>query len=432
MREKEKAHIRRLKKGMGAVLGLCLAAALFGGGFSGRAAVVSAEGEKKAEEAEDAGFGGPLYARSAVLMDGDSGRVLYGKEEDVPRPMASTTKIMTCILALEHKKGDMETAEVSEYAAGQPKVHLGVKKGEQYYLKDLLYSLMLESHNDSAVVVAEHVGGSVQGFAELMNEKAEELGLGATYFITPNGLDAADDQGIHSTTAKELALIMRYCIMESEKREEFLQITQTKSHSFGDVSGSRSFSCNNHNAFLSMMEGALSGKTGFTGDAGYCYVGALRRDGRTFIVALLACGWPNNKNYKWADTRALMEYGLENYSYRDLWEEQKFQDIPVEEGVPDGGRLGGSSTVGVRIQDAPEEWKYLVRKDERPERSVTCRENVTAPVKEGADLGEIVLSLEGETIGKWKLVTAGTVEKRDFQWCMGQIIEEYIKINQEK
>ena len=181
-----------------------------------------------------------------------------------------------------------------------------------------------------------------------------------------------------------------------------------------------------------MMEGALSGKTGFTGDAGYCYVGALRRDGRTFIVALLACGWPNNKNYKWADTRALMEYGLENYSYRDLWEEQMFRNIPVVEGVPDGGRLGGSSTVGVRIKDAPEEWNYLVREDEQPELSVTCREKVRAPVREGEAVGEIVLSLEGETIGKWELVTSAAVEKRDFQWCMQQIIKEYIKINQEK
>ncbi len=432
MREKEKARIRRLIKKMGAVISFCLAAAVFGGGFGRQAAIAYAEGEKKAEEPEDAGFKGQLYARSAVLIDGDSGRVLYGKEEDAPRPMASTTKIMTCILALEHMKGDKETAEVSEYAAGQPKVHLGVKMGEQYYLKDLLYSLMLESHNDSAVVIAEHVGGSVQGFAGLMNEKAAELGLGATYFITPNGLDASDDQGIHSTTAKELALIMRYCIMESEKREEFLQITQAKSHSFGDVSGSRSFSCNNHNAFLSMMEGALSGKTGFTADAGYCYVGALRRDGRTFIVALLACGWPNNKNYKWADTRALMEYGLENYSYRDLWEEQRFQNIPVKEGIPDGGRLSGSSTVGVMIKDAPKEWNYLVRKDEKTKLSVTCGEKVKAPVRAGETVGEIVISLEGETIGKWKLITSASVGKRDFQWCMKRIIQEYVKINQEK
>lgn len=472
MKKKEKANIRRFMRKIRGLISVCLAVVLFTccsdrqaassvyakeeqaehakvtGAEKEEASYIKSAGTKKtetdytkpeaietsqeAEAEEDAGFQGQLYARSAVLMDGDSGRVLYGKEADVPRPMASTTKIMTCIIALEHMQGDTELAEVSEYAAGQPKVHLGVRKEEQYYLKDLLYSLMLESHNDSAVVIAEHVGGSVEGFAKLMNEKAKELGCESTYFISPNGLDAADDMGIHSTTAKELARIMRYCIRESEKHEEFLQITGTKSHSFQDVSGSRNFTCNNHNAFLSMMEGALSGKTGFTGDAGYCYVGALERDGRVFIVALLACGWPNNKNYKWSDTRALMEYGLENYSYRNLWEERTFPDIPVEGGVPDMGSLSGASTVGVRIEDAPEEWNYLVRADERVRLSVKCEEQMTAPVKKGGVIGEISLLLEGESIGKWNLVTADDVGKRDFRWCIQQIIKEYVKINQEK
>lgn len=468
MREREKENIRRFMRKIKGLISICLAVALSGGCLGGQAAVPvyaeeeqsvsagtaervkavqeaaeTAETVQEAEAAETAGtvqetdaadalFQGQLYARSAVLMDGDSGRVLYGKEADVPRPMASTTKIMTCILALEHMQGDTEIAEVSEYAAGQPKVHLGVRKEEQYYLKDLLYSLMLESHNDSAVVIAEHVGGSVEGFAKLMNAKAEELGCESTYFITPNGLDAADDTGIHSTTAIELARIMRYCIRESDRREEFLEITGTKSHSFQDVSGSRQFTCNNHNAFLSMMEGALSGKTGFTGDAGYCYVGALERDGRTFIVALLACGWPNNKNYKWSDTRALMEYGLENYSYRNLWKEQTFPDVPVQEGVPDKRRLSGASTVGVGIENAPEEWNYLVREDEKAELSAEYAEQMTAPVRKGEVIGELVLSLEGEAIGRWNLVTEEAVEKRDFRWCMRRILKEYIKINQEK
>ena len=102
-------------------------------------------------------------------------------------------------------------------------------------------------------------------------------------------------QKVHSTTAADLARIMKYCITESPKKEEFLEVTRTASYSFSDLEGKSSYSCNNHNAFLSMMDGALSGKTGFTAKAGYCYVGALNRDGKTFIVALLACGWPNNK-----------------------------------------------------------------------------------------------------------------------------------------
>ena len=286
------------------------------------------QAEEAPEEPED------LYARSAVLMDADSGRVLFGKEEHVIRPMASTTKIMTCILALEEME-EGQTATVSQNAARQPKVRLGVQEGEEYYLEDLLYALILESYNDSAVVIAEEISGSVENFADQMNEKAVALGCTDTHFVTPNGLDGEDEEGIHSTTAKDLARIMRYCIMESPKREAFLEVTRTKEYSFTDVEGKRSFSCSNHNAFLDMMDGALSGKTGFTADAGYCYVGALRQGERTFIVALLACGWPNNKNYKWTDTRKLMEYGLNNYEYHKIEPETDVLEIPVEKGVDD-------------------------------------------------------------------------------------------------
>ena len=133
-----------------------------------------------------------LYAQSAVLMDADSGRILFEKNGNEQKPMASTTKIMTCILALEEGNPE-DVVTASAYAERQPKVHLGVKEGERYRLQDLLYSLMLESHNDSAVMIAEHIGGSVKGFAELMNAKAKKIGCKDTYFVTPNGLDASDD-----------------------------------------------------------------------------------------------------------------------------------------------------------------------------------------------------------------------------------------------
>ena len=130
---------------------------------------------------------GNLYALSAVLMDGDSGRVLYEKEGETPRPNASTTKVLTCILALENGQGD-DYVQVSSRAASQPEVRLGIREGEQYYLEDLLYSLMLQSHNDTAVAIAERIGGSTEGFAAMMNQKAEELGCTDTHFVTPNGL----------------------------------------------------------------------------------------------------------------------------------------------------------------------------------------------------------------------------------------------------
>ena len=181
-----------------------------------------------------------LYALSACLMDADSGRILFGKEEDVRRANASTTKIMTLIVTLEH--ADLNNVVTfSDYAASQPDVQLNGASGEQFLLKDLCFSLMLESHNDSAVAIAEHVAGSVEAFAGLMNEKAAELGCMDTYFITPNGLDKEDENGFHGTTAADLARIMSYCIKESPMKETFLEITQTPSYSFSNIEGTRNY-----------------------------------------------------------------------------------------------------------------------------------------------------------------------------------------------
>lgn len=370
-----------------------------------------------------------LYARSAVLMDADSGRVLFGKNENEQMPMASTTKIMTCILALENgNTEDMLT--VSAYAAGQPKVHLGMHEGQRFKLGDLLYSLMLESHNDSAVAIAEHIGGSVEGFAAMMNRKAKDIGCLDTYFITPNGLDAAavDEAGnnrVHSTTARDLARIMKYCIEESEKKEEFLEITRTQNYFFSDEEGKGSYSCSNHNAFLSMMDGALSGKTGFTNNAGYCYVGALRRDGKTFVVALLACGWPNNKSYKWSDTRKLMEYGLENYEYRNVYEPEELEPLKVEGGIPASGKPYDEAYVKISSKGQEEELHVLLREGEQIEKKIQLPKTLTAPVEEGSIAGSIKYYLEGEFLKEYPVVTEMDVERMDFPWTFRYIWSLY-------
>ena len=363
-----------------------------------------------------------LYAQSAVLMDADSGRVLFEKNGMEQRPMASTTKILTCILVLE-KAGLGETAEVSRNAASQPKVHLGVRAGEKYYVQDLLYSLMLESHNDAAVILAEHVGGSLEGFAALMNEKAKEIGCADSHFITPNGLDAEDEEGAHSTTAADLAKIMRYCITLSPKKAEFLEITRTSSRAFSDVEGKRSFSCVNHNAFLGMMDGALSGKTGFTGKAGYCYVGALTRDGKTFIVALLACGWPNNKTYKWKDTRKLMEYGLKNYEYRNVWEDIQVERIPVENGIPESGELWDTAYTEAEIE-GKEEVRLLLRKDEKVSVEVEKTEQLAAPIEAGQQVGTVRYYLGDGLIRAFPIKVRNSVREIDMSWCAEKIVEK--------
>lgn len=365
---------------------------------------------------------GELYAKSAVLMDADSGRVLVAKDGDTMRPMASTTKIMTCILALE--KGNPEDiVTASGEAASQPKVHLGMVQGEQFLLKDLLHSLMLESHNDSAVAIAEHIGGSVPEFAAMMNEKAKEIGCTNAHFVTPNGLDSSDEGGVHSISAADLARIMSYCVSRSPKSQEFLEITQTSSYSFSDKEGKRSFSCSNHNLFLSMMEGAISGKTGFTGDAGYCYVGALRRGERTFTVALLACGWPNNKSYKWADTKKLMTYGLEHYEYKDVWREPELKKIEVIDGIPESGGLAGKAKTGVRLDTEEKSLSLLLGDMENVEMKVTQETSLKAPVKKGQIVGAVSYSLNGSQLKEYPIVTVSQVKEKTPAWYVGQVIK---------
>lgn len=367
-----------------------------------------------------------LYARSAVLLDGGSGRVLFGKDEDEVLPNASTTKIMTCILALENCDG-REVAAASANAASQPEVHLGVQKGETFYLEDLLYSLMLESHNDSAVVIAEHVGGSVEQFAAMMNEKARALGCGKTHFVTPNGLDASDAGGAHGTTAAELARIMAYCVRESPAREKFLHITQTRSYSFSNTEGTRSFSCQNHNAFLDIMQGVISGKTGFTSAAGYCYVGALERDGRLFVVALLACGWPYNRNYKWSDAKALMKYGLENYQNHVIQITESFDPIPVEDGIAGDQNPFREAEAAVAV-DATGRGKhtYLLREDEKVRSRVTIKKSLLAPVEEGTAVGKIGYYLGEELLEEYPIVTTCRVEARNFSHWFRWVYRKYM------
>lgn len=365
-----------------------------------------------------------LYAKSAVLIDGDSGRILYAKNGHEAMANASTTKILTCILALEHCDLDSKVT-VSVNAASQPKVHLGMQAGQTFYLRDLLYGLMLESYNDCAVAIAEYVSGDTQGFAGLMNRKAEEIGCLDTHFVTPNGLDGEDAGGFHHTTAADLAQIMRYCIKTSPKAAEFLEITRTQQYSFTDADGKSGYSCYNHNAFLQMMDGALSGKTGFTGTAGYCYVGALTRDERTYIVALLACGWPNNKSYKWSDTKRLMEYGIAGFQTRNLEEllpdQKKLAPVPVEDGQSD--RIGGEAFVMPELSAYEGYSRLLLAADEQIVIRYEIRDHLTAPVAEGEEIGKITYLLGDETVRECRITAGCGVEKIDFSWCLSRLME---------
>lgn len=381
-----------------------------------------------------------LYALAACLMDADNGRVLYGKNVDEVRAMASTTKIMTLVIALEYGNAD-DVVTISPYAASMPDVQLNVRAGEQYRLGDLCYAMMLESFNDVAVAIAEHVGercmaqkhessteneqkpGSVNAdkrsydesrqyvsaFAGLMNEKAAELGCENTYFITPNGLDAEDENGKHSTTARELALIASYAV----KNERFNEITGTKQYSFGELNGKRSCSAYNKDAFLNQMSGAFGIKTGFTGDAGYCFVGALKSDGRTFISVVLGSGWPSNRTYKWKDTRKLMEYGINSFFERVVFTTvEEYKTVKVTDGTGDstGSRIDGSLSMLLCDTD---EVKVVYE----------LEDSVTAPVDIGDELGKAIVYVNGERIAVFPITATTAVERVNYRWYLDKLLD---------
>ncbi len=341
-----------------------------------------------------------MYAGAYCVMDADTGRVLLGKNAEEKMPMASTTKIMTCILALEN--GNLsDTVTVSSYASTMPDVQLNIREGEQYVLKDLLYSLMLESHNDTAVAIAEHLGGTVEGFAEMMNEKAIELGCTNTNFVTPNGLDHED----HYTTASELCMIAAYAI----QNKDFLEIVQTPNYSFCDSTGARSFSVTNHDAFLTQYEGAIGIKTGFTNDAGYCFCGAAKQNGETLLSAVLACGWPPNKSYKWADTKKLMDYGFEAYESTMIPICQEKITLPVVDGQKKELLLKRNDAQTLTLPLTSTDEISIQRK---------LPQKIKAPVRAGDIIGYEVYAVNGTNCLKVPLTAKKDIASIDYSYWL--------------
>lgn len=373
-----------------------------------------------------------LYALSACLMDADSGRVLYDKNADEVRAMASTTKIMTLIVALEYAN-ENDIVTVSPYAASMPDVQLNIRAGEQYRLGDLYYAMMLESFNDVAVTIAEYIGGCyalnqddrtantdikarsyddskkyVHTFAKLMNEKAKELGCENTYFITPNGLDAEDENGKHSTTAKELAVIASYAI----KNERFNDIIGTRQYSFCEVNGTRNCSAYNKDAFLNQMNGAFGIKTGFTGNAGYCFVGALKSDGRTFISVVLGSGWPSNRTYKWKDTRKLMEYGINNFFPRTVFSTiEDYKDVRVKDGMEESTSTCIKGDLSLILCDADDVRVVYELED-----------YIDAPVRVGDVVGKAIIYVNGQRMGSFPITAAAAVERANYMWYLKRLL----------
>ena len=350
-----------------------------------------------------------LYAKSALLMDASNGRVLYEKNGYDILPMASTTKIMTCIYALENSNLD-DVVTISSNAVNQPKVRLGMKKAQQYTLRDLLYALMLESYNDCAVAIAEHISGSVEQFCYEMSNKARDLGAYDTNFETPNGLDSEN----HHTTAYDLALITKYAL----QNEDFITITNTSSHTFQEITTGTSRTVYNKDAFLTQYPGAFGVKTGFTSKAGYCFVGAVKRDEKTFISVVLASGWPPNKTWKWSDTKKLMDYGVTQYSLQEVGiDRPHLEKLPV---------IDGQKAMVSLYTDVKKE-TLLMSSSEQVEVKINLPKQVTAPIAKNMPIGSISYYLNGEEFRCYSIYTKESIKKIDYPYCFRNIFLHWIK-----
>lgn len=359
-----------------------------------------------------------LYAKSAVLTDADTRRILYGKDAGTPMANASTTKIMTCLLAIESGK-IQDTVTFSEHACSMPKVRLGCPTGTQFVLEDLLYSLMLESHNDTAAAIAEHVAGSVEAFADLMNERAAEFGCQNTHFVTPNGLDRSDKKGEHQTTAYDLSLIMAACI----QNDKFLEITETASKTISSIDGTFQAALNNHNALLSMLDGVISGKTGFTAKAGYCYVGAYRQNDRTYTFVLLACGWPNHKNYKWEDSKALISYGNDHYENRTILKEEEHQTIDLNRTmVKTFGKNHYYFTNTLSVTKEACAFQILVSENDEITMNPQGQKELSFPVTEGDVVATEEILWNGLPVQTRRILADETLFASDYPWCLWEIL----------
>lgn len=245
-----------------------------------------------------------LNSRSCVVIDRLTQSILYGKNEKNKVKMASTTKIMTAMVVLENSSLDT-TVEASKKAAGTGGSRLGLKTGDKITIRDLMYGLMLCSGNDAAVCLAESVGGSIEGFAELMNTKAQELGLSNSHFESPHGLDS--DQ--HYTTAYELALLSDYAL----KNPTFLNIVGTKNYTV-TINGTPK-TLSNTNELLGNLEGVYGIKTGFTNGANRCLVTACKRGDMDIICVVLGA---DTKNFRTKDSIKLIEYSFQNFEYFNI------------------------------------------------------------------------------------------------------------------
>lgn len=340
-----------------------------------------------------------VAAKGAVLIDGASGRVLFGQNENAQFPMASTTKVMTTLLALENASLD-EKVTAGKNAAGVTGTSLYLSEGETLSMEHMLYGLMLRSGNDAAVAVAEHIAGSVTAFAEMMNARAAQLDADAHY-VNPHGLDVEG----HKTSALGLARVMR----EAMKNDTFRTITGTSRKVIPWVGNEYSRVLENKNKLLTTYEGATGGKTGFTNNAGRCLVFSARQEGLELIGAVLNCP-------TWFDTAIVMlDYGFDSFRLEAAYDGgETVRAVPVLNGMQD--------TVNAIAQ---EDLSAAVRIGAPVDIVVTLPDQVEAPVHSGDILGTAAIKSDGEVIAQCNLIAAADAEKLDFRQAFRRLLRNW-------
>lgn len=320
-----------------------------------------------------------ISASSAVLLDGQTGRVIYEKQADKQGLIASTTKIMTALVVCE-QVNVLDRVRIPKEAVGIEGSSIYLKEGEILTVQDLLYGLMLHSGNDAAVALAIYCGGTVEGFAELMNDKARRLGLTNTHFVNPNGLDSPG----HYSTARDMAVLSAYAM----ENPIFYKTVSTKTV----TAGGRNL--RNHNKLLWQLEGADGVKTGFTKKAGRILVSSCTRQGRRLICVTM------NDGNDWQDHKSLMETGFANYTVRQI--------VKKGDCVGSVSVISGEDTCVALI--AAEDFSYSLAQGEEPEIVLSRPGFVYAPVVQGQEAGLAYICLNGKSVGQIPVIYGQTVE----------------------
>ena len=321
-----------------------------------------------------------VSAQKAILVDANTGRVLYEKDADSRSLIASTTKIMTALIVCE-QCNVLDRMKIPKEAVGIEGSSMYLREGEVLTIQELLYGLMLHSGNDAAVALAIYCGGTVEGFAQLMNDKAHRLGMTGTHFENPNGLDSPG----HYSTARDLAILAAYAM----KNPIFAQTVSTKNVKVGQRS------LQNHNKLLWRLEGADGVKTGFTKAAGRILVSSANRDGRRLICVTI------NDGNDWADHAALMEDAFSRYTLTQI----------LSEGDCVGTvEVAGGEADRVQIL-AAEDFSFPLTQEEKPQIILSGPGFSYAPVVQGDEAGYAYICIGDDCVGKVKAIYSQTVEQ---------------------